>query len=516
MRLRFTVRDLFGLTLVVALCAAWCLVAIAQEPATEVDAAIPAGQFMVRLPVRVVDADGKPVADAKIFPWALRSSQGHGLWRADDKRAELGPKEVVTDESGAAEVAYPYYRDYQEQIRTTSVSLYVDHPEYAYIDHLHIDVPLQADGSYKVVLTRGVSLEIRPLIEAKPADVANLYAMWSDGRSWRHGSGPVQTKDGTLLMPAMAPGKNSVLLVKLDGEHATHFSRITDVELKPGEAKKVDVELRPSMRIEGALSFNVPRPVRNGRIKTETLPPAGAGSDRVSWCTWAPIRPDGTFVIDGWPAGEAMQLIALCDGYVATSGKAPDVVANRPDPNERDPFNRPQVFQPQESARIVVAMMPMVRCEVTALDAHAAPVAGVKVVSWPNVGWWNVGSQIYGEPLVRWERLLRVRDYMTAREDVYPPAFEAMTNEKGKAILELPPGKEWLAVQSEAYDLPILQGQREIPIELTAGKTTQAALQLEPRGTEKIGEWEWRQKAAEQAAKAAGAGNQGAPGPAQK
>jgi hypothetical protein len=140
----------------------------------------------------------------------------------------------------------------------------------------------------------------------------------------------------------------------------------------------------------------------------------------------------------------------------------------------------------------------------------------VKVVSWPNVGWWNVGSQIYGEPLVRWERLLRVRDYMTAREDVYPPAFEAMTNEKGKAILELPPGKEWLAVQSEAYDLPILQGQREIPIELTAGKTTQAALQLEPRGTEKIGEWEWRQKAAEQAAKAAGAGNQGAPGPAQK
>jgi hypothetical protein len=144
--------------------------------------------------VRVVDADGKPVAGAKITPWALRSSQGHGLWRADDKWAGLGPKEVVTDEGGAADVAYPYYRDYQEQIRTTSVSLFVDHPEYAYVDHLHVDVPLQTDGSYKVVLTRGVSLEIRPLIDKKPADMANLYAMWSDGRSWRHGAARCRPK----------------------------------------------------------------------------------------------------------------------------------------------------------------------------------------------------------------------------------------------------------------------------------------------------------------------------------
>ena len=40
---------------------------------------------MLKLPVRVVDADGKPMANAKVTPWALRSSQGHGPWDENDK-----------------------------------------------------------------------------------------------------------------------------------------------------------------------------------------------------------------------------------------------------------------------------------------------------------------------------------------------------------------------------------------------------------------------------------------------
>ncbi|HMF12690.1 MAG TPA: hypothetical protein VKE94_10305 [Gemmataceae bacterium] len=235
----------------------------------------------------------------------------------------------------------------------------------------------------------------------------------------------------------------------------------------------------------------------------------------MDWLSWVPIQPDGTFVIGGWPAGEAIQLIAICDGYVATSGKAPVGVVNPPNPAEHDRFNRPQVFQPEQNARILVAMTPMARCEVTTVDRHAVPVAGVRVVSWPNVCWWNDGSQIYCDSLVRGERLLRVRDYMTAREDSYPPVFEAVSDAEGKATLELPAGKEALAVNSDMYDLPILLGEREVPIELTVGKTTQTVLRLEERGTEKLGEWWWRKKAAEQAAKAGGAADQGgAAGPA--
>ena len=50
------------------------------------------GQQMLKLPVRVVDADGKPVANAKIIPWALRSSQGHGTWSENDKRGRRRTK----------------------------------------------------------------------------------------------------------------------------------------------------------------------------------------------------------------------------------------------------------------------------------------------------------------------------------------------------------------------------------------------------------------------------------------
>ena len=62
----------------------------------------------------------------------------------------------------------------------------------------------------------------------------------------------------------------------------------------------------------------------NGHIKIETLNPADAERNRVTWFSWAPTNSDGTFVIEDWPADEPMQLIALCDGYIATSGKAPE------------------------------------------------------------------------------------------------------------------------------------------------------------------------------------------------
>ncbi len=114
-----------------------------------------------------------------------------------------------------------------------------------------------------------------------------------------------------------------MLLVKLEGDRAAQFSKITDFEIEAGLPKTIEVALHPSLRISGVLSDNVPRPVRNGRLKMETIDPAGADNNRVSWFSWTPIQPDGTFAIDAWPADEPLQLIALCDGYIATSGPRP-------------------------------------------------------------------------------------------------------------------------------------------------------------------------------------------------
>jgi hypothetical protein len=454
--------------------------AIGQEKGT---------QQVLELPIRVVDKDGKPVANAKVTPWALRSSQGHGWWRKDDKLIQVDPMAVRTSEDGTAAVPYPRYRIHQELVRTIAVSLSVDHPSYAYTDDLHIDVPLEKSGPSEITLTAGVPLEIRPLVDGKAANLDDVFALWSDGRSWLPGAGPEKLANGSLRIPAMLPGENSVLLVKLDGDRATHFSKIEDFKVAEAQRNKLDIALHPSVRIQGVLSDNVPRPVRNGRIKANTLEPAEANSDRVSWFTWVPIQADGTFVIDGWPAGESLQLIALCEGFIATSGQAPPEVKKPRDPSN-DPFSRPQVFRPGDGKQIEVSMTALARCVATAVDEDDKPLAGVTITSWPNVGWWNSGSQVYCYPLVRGERLLRERHYHSAVDEAFPQPFQSVTNAEGKVTLELPEGKKRLAVSSKVYELPVFLGHRDVQVTLTRGETTEVALSLQPRGTEKLGEWD--------------------------
>lgn len=457
-----------------------------RDPAAEALTELVGAQHILKLPVRVVDEQGHPVANAKVAPWALRSSQGHGLWREGDKAAGVGPEAVTTDANGVATVLYPRFENFEEQIRTISVSLAVDHPEFAYVNDLHIDVPLETSGPYEIKLTRGIPVKARPLINGEPTDLDSIYPLWSDGRSWQPGVVPEKLADGALRIPAMSPGKNSILLVNLDDDRPTHFSRILDLELEAGETKTLDIELQPAVRIEGVLSDNVPRPVRNGRAKVRSLRPA-IDYHRVDWFTWAPVRSDGTFTIEAWPADEPLQLIALCDGYIATSGAAPDVVVKPPDP-DHDSFCRPQIFQPQE--QIEVAMTPLVRCEVSTVNDAGEPVAGVKVSSWPNVGWWNDGSQIYCNPLVRGERLLHERDYQQAIDEAFPYPFECITDAAGNATLELPAGSEDLEADSDDYEMPVFLGRREQRVKLTQGETTKAVLHLQPRRTDRLGEWD--------------------------
>ena len=176
----------------------------------------------------------------------------------------------------------------------------------------------------------------------------------------------------------------------MDGDRVTHFSRIVDFEVPRDGEFAMDVPLSKVAAIEGALSDNVPRPVTAGRIKVQTVPPHDSETRRVSWSTWVPIRADGTFTLDAWPIDEKVQLIALCDGFIASSGEAP-LEYEGPDVNS---YLLPQVFDSVALSPITVQMVPLVECVVKMIDEESQPVAGVTVESCPNVGWWNGGAQI--------------------------------------------------------------------------------------------------------------------------
>ena len=111
------------------------------------------------------------------------------MWGGDKDRAAMDPRAAITSADGQTEVAYPYFRDVEEGTRTIGVSVYVDHYDFAFPGAIHIDLPREDDSPYEVKLEYGGHVELRPTILGEPADTEDLFALWSDGRSWRPPSG---------------------------------------------------------------------------------------------------------------------------------------------------------------------------------------------------------------------------------------------------------------------------------------------------------------------------------------
>ncbi len=454
-------------------------------------------QEMQTFSARITGPGGEPVVGAVVIPWALRSSQGHGPWQIGGS-GDSEPPTLKTDSKGFVEVTYPVYAKWEERVSTTQVTLSIDHPKYAYIMYEDVDVPYEDAKPYEATLQRGVALEVSPMIGGKSVPLEDIYAMWSGGRSWKKGYRPAVTATGALRIPPLAQGNAQLLLVRLQDEVATHFSSIVDFDLAEQDAEQGPeqetvtqlIELRPALEVRGRLSDDVPRPVKNGRVKVETIPTSepDIGGEAVNWITWAPIAEDGTFAIRSWPADRPMQLIALCDGYIALSGERPSMVTPE---RARGAYYRPQVFlTPGDTDSVVVGMTPTVQCEIETVDDAGNPLKGIVVTSYPNVGWWNDGSQVYCSRLVRGERLLLTQDYYAAIDKDFSQPFHDVTDKRGHASLELPVDEDQIRAKSDDYELPIFLGRRDHPITLIAGQTTKVRLVMQPRGTEQLGEWD--------------------------
>lgn len=441
---------------------------------------------LATIEIEVRDSDGAPAAGARVIPWAVRSALGHGLWRPQEFPNQK-PLASVADAAGRARVSYPIYRNAAEQVRVTEVTLSIDHPEFAFAAYEYVRVPRTESAPHVVKLKPGGTLEIVATLAGRPAPTANVYAMCSEGRGGIRVPYTVG-EEGAIRLRPVAPGVQQARLILLDGVRATHFSPMIEFEAKAGETVRRAVELMPAVRLTGRFDDRVSRPVRRGRVAAWSLGKPLA-QDGALWFSWAPVAEDGSFVIEGWPAEDPIQLIALCDGFRAASGPAP--LDTQP-PADPDGFLRAQSFFPEQfSGALVMEMAPLESCEVYVVDQAGLPIVGAEVRSYPNVCWWNGGSQVYCGSMARAERALVDDDYLSAQaESSGFPAFSCTTNDQGIAALELPVGGQFIMVRSDAHELPIVRGERLRRVIVLPDTPVTMRLVVQPKGTELQGDWD--------------------------
>ncbi len=440
-------------------------------------------QVILFVEVLVKGADGQPVVDATVTPWALGCSMGIGSWSAFSVGG-VEPKPVMTDSKGIARVAYPKFAHLDEKVSTTKISVSVVHPEHPYASSESITVPLHETHQFH--FPAGAGLEIRALVDGEVDSSEQLHIVSTSGRPG--GTRPAVASDGVIQVPPMVEGKGQVLLVRLNGQKPTHFSPIVNLNIDPTQGVlKKEIVLSPAVSVQGKLSDNVPRPVKNGRVKALNIRP-GVSRNEVNWSTWAEVNADGTFLIESWLAEEPIQLIALCDGFYAESGEKPPMVAPE---RALGSHMRAQVYMKPADSPIVVSMTPMVDCHFKVKDAFGKPVSDVSIASNPSIGWWNGGSQIYCFPLGRAAEFLATGKYVPdSQEGLFANPFEGKTDEQGKLLLQLPVGRFLLDAYNDKYRLPIKVGSRSERIEVEAGDSMDITLIVQPRGLEVLGDWE--------------------------
>jgi hypothetical protein len=354
-----------GICLAVVIVSALTAAAAADEKASTQPDAKPPAAASRELTLHVVDTRRKPVAGAKVIPWAVSSKSGS--FSINEKQSWS----IKTDAQGVARIVLPpkgtdsEARSLQAAARAgiRAIALLVDHPDHplwsAYVDSV---------GVCRITLLESTTIEVRAHRQNKRGALRRLFPVLSDslysGADWSE-------HDGLL----------TIRRVDLDGDEATRWLRIAHVpETGPAwfsdliDLRRVnypfrlDLALKPGVRVEGLLGERVPRPVKNGRLVAEIID----GTDSWSHWTWlasANIDPDGKFVLESLPADENLQLIALCDGWVSSSPTAAEVsaytaehgprVLNRNYRGREAVFVWPRLFRLKGAA--ITALIPMHR-----------------------------------------------------------------------------------------------------------------------------------------------------------
>lgn len=424
----------------------------ASNPVTE-------GSTAPKKIVRIVDPDGKPVNLAIVEPTGIAFASGSSMgWPANEEGKSEPPK-LTTDARGVVEIALPPITDLFEGTPATALWCRVAHPDFA--ETTNNFVPIENDQLGRVThitLQRGAVVEIVALSDDQPLPADRLFALTASQSQTGHRpltAGP----DGTLRLPRLPAGKDLLRLAYLPEEGPPLLSDVHELSLENGEQLTLRIPLRDTLRVEGQLADVVPRPIRNGRIVATVVDNVGDLAENkapvaIGWQVWGTIAEDGTFTLTDLPRGN-LQVIALCDGFMATPGEVPEF-ATESERRHATAVNRPQVFSvTEETTRITVAMSPTAEALVRVQDSAGQAAPGADVSFSPNVGWWGgLGSTLYAHALYSTREWLT--EAKTPLEELRKDSpYTATTDNDGTAIVRnLPPGSQHFYVTTGDLDLP--------------------------------------------------------------
>ena len=455
---------------------------------TELDPA----QELLTVEVLVVDADGQPVPNAKIKPWAVRSSRGHGGW-SKESTGGYEPEEVLTGNDGKAVVEYARYVDLEEKVKAMSITLSIDSPDHPYVTQEHI--LLLNDSVHKATLPKGAAINIELVCEDTKIDSEKLFVMRSDHRPRVSDDRLKMDKDSRVRIPPMENGTGQLMFAILEEDSVSHFSRIVELEIDASKGEIEErVELNPAVRIEGRLGDEVPRPVINGRVKARAI--SGLSRNEVSWNDWAEVKEDGTFSL-AWPENTPIQITALCDGYIGKNGKSLDELQNEngeAPAREKSSFLTPQVFLSPAQQPVVIGMEPLETVYIEVEDAFGKKLEGVHASANPNVNWSQTPSrslsQIYCFPLYSTADFLRTGKYEFKKEGVFDYPFDGRSNSQGMIELDLPAGLGLVGLTNGRHQLAAKLGSRRRRIQVVKGEENYFKYVLQPKGLDYLGDWE--------------------------
>jgi len=443
---------------------------------------------------RVVNTRRKPVAGAKVVPWAVGSGGGSfGI------RDNVFPP-ITTDAHGVARVVFPtegndpsvrmLQKAAKDGIR--SIAVRVDHP-----DHPIWTAYVELEGDHQIMLFDSTTIKVRGHRSGASSPLRHLCPILPNslflGSDWFE-------RDGLL----------TIRRVDLDGREPTRwlriihipekgpalFSDLIDLKLRIENPVRFDLEMKPGVRVEGTLADRVPRPVKNGRVVAQII----HGTDvwtNWKWMATASINADGKFVIESLPADEDLQLIALCDGWVSSSPTVEEVQTYSAMYGGTN-FNyygaSPTMVYPRlvrltgTSVAAAVPMQHTANCEITVIDDAGKPLPNATVSFWPNQVFFNSGSNILGTGVDALDLLRKQLASGKHKPDIdwfrNFERYQAKTNPQGVALVrDLPvagaaepkdPVDCHFSVSHDAYAS-------------TAGMfpTPQATVKLHPGGTER-------------------------------